>query len=332
MFKKPLIRAATALGLCAMPAVAEAAPLVVTVPSAMPLTAIGASQVNCPARPAMRSPFVAPVQIASGMSKSAAILGGQPSALERMRMQQNAGGTPAVPAGAASLAPALPAASGAVPLAAMGFSCISREDRAATGSVPGIAIPRRETVAQPSGGRFLGTERVKIGRTRFDAEWKRVSSRTLSQHDLTSAIGAIPADREELLGEVNAWVNRSIRYKSDRRDSWADAASTLASRAGDCEDYAILKMQLLGAAGVSPDDMMLTLARDTMRRLDHAVLLVRNGGEWVMLDMQSDRIAPAAMDYGYRPVMSFAGGESFLHGRKYVAPEAAQPRRLALAN
>ena len=91
-------------------------------------------------------------------------------------------------------------------------------------------------------------------------------------------------------------------------------------------------MQLLAAAGIAKDDMMLTLARDTLRRIDHAVLLVNNGGEWVMLDMQSNRVAPASQDYGYKPVMSFAGNDSFLHGKKYRAPVDRGPRRLALAN
>ena len=62
------------------------------------------------------------------------------------------------------------------------------------------------------------------------------------------------------------------------------------------------------------------------------MLLVKNGGEWVMLDMQSDRIAPASTDYGYKPVMSFAGNDSFLHGKKYEAPVDRRPRRLALAD
>ena len=100
---------------------------------------------------------------------------------------------------------------------------------------------------------------------------------------------------------------------------------TLRTRTGDCEDYAILKMQMLAAAGVDRDDMMLTLARDTIQRSDHAVLLVRHEGEWVMLDMASDRIAPAAADYGYRPVMSFAANQRYLHGTP-VNQQAPQRR------
>ena len=337
MFKTPLLLAATAIGLAAVPsaAQAQAVPLVVTVPSAMPLVAVGAAQVQCPVAAAAPSP-IAPVALGPVTSKASAILGGQPSALERLKMQQNAGGAPAATAGAAALVPALPAASTAVPLSAMGYSCVSRtpaSPEAARVVLPQVKRPGLDGDAgQIQAGRFLGTERVRIGKTRFDAEWNRVAARGLSHTDLAATIGAVPEAREALLGEVNRWVNNSIRYQSDTRgDSWADAKTTLAKRAGDCEDYAILKMQLLAAAGVSKDDMMLTLARDTLRRIDHAVLLVKNGEDWVMLDMQSDRIAPAGMNYGYRPVLSFAGTQRYLHGQRYQPP-VQRPVKLALAN
>ncbi len=325
MFKAPHLIAAAGIGLAAIPASAQAAPLMVSVPAAMPLAAMGVAQVQChTARPAA-SP-VAPVDLGQRASKASAILGGQPSALERLKMQQNAVGAPAA---SAALVPALPASSVAVPLSAMGFTCASKEQpRTVTAR---IAMPQvKPSVAGrgASEGRFLGTERVRIGKTRFDAQWNRVAARKLSQRDLTAAIGAVPQGRQALLSEVNRWVNREIRYKADKRDNWADAKATLTTRAGDCEDYAILKMQLLAAAGIAQDDMMLTLARDTMRRIDHAVLLVKDGNGWMMLDMQGDRVAPANMGYGYRPVMSFAGDQRYLHGKKYVAPTAT---KLALA-
>ncbi|WFL76638.1 transglutaminase-like cysteine peptidase [Altererythrobacter arenosus] len=328
MFRKPLLLAAAGVALGAIPASAQASPLMVSVPTAMPLAAVGAAQVQCPvARPAA-SP-IAPVNLGARASKASAILGGQPSALERLKLQQNAGGAPASTAGAAALAPALPAASAAVPLTAMGFTCVSREETRPVAAR--VAFPQVKPAAVgtgTTGGRFLGTERVRIGKTRFDAQWNRVAARGLAKSDLIAALGTVPQERTALLGEVNRWVNRAIRYESDRKDDWADAKTTLSRRAGDCEDYAILKMQLLATAGVAQDDMMLTLARDTLRRLDHAVLLVRNGEEWVMLDMQGDRVVPADMNYGYRPVMSFAGNQRYLHGQRYEAPAP----KLALAN
>ncbi len=233
------------------------------------------------------------------VSKASAILGVEMSALERMRLQQEG----------AAVAPE-PALIPAKPCSAMGL-------------------------AQPlASGQFLGTERVAIGKTRFDRQWDRATRKTLSARDVTKALGKLPQDRRALLSRVNGWVNGAIAYKSDgKRDRWADARTTLRRGYGDCEDYAILKMQMLAAAGVREDDMMLTLARDTMRQVDHAVLLVRVDGafgqdEWVMLDMQSDRVESAEFDYGYRAIMSFAADQSYLHGKAY-APKP--PYRVALA-
>jgi predicted transglutaminase-like cysteine proteinase len=230
----------------------------------------------------------------------------------------------------ATLAPALPVAGSAVmPVAAVGFACASPQKPSAA-----IIGQRQPAVT----GTFLGTERVRIGKTRFDAKWNGVVNRDLSGRDLSRTVGAVPSDRNALLAKVNRWVNRSIAYQDDAKgDAWAAASETLRKRSGDCEDYAILKMHLLHAAGVAKDDMMLTLARDNMAGNDHAVLLVRNGGaagrDWVMLDMGSDRIVPAAADYGYRPVVSFAGNTRYLHGMKYD-PDSARAGnvRFAMAN
>lgn len=286
-------------GVAALPSAASA-PLSVTVPSAMPLAAVGISEAACTlaTAPAYRAP------VSSQAAKTAAIMGGQMSALGRMKAAQSGQAVPA-----AAPAPVQAVVQSMTPANRTACEMLGVRQTA------NLAVYPRSREA----GRFLGTERVRIGRTRFDASWDRVSDRELSRRDMRRAIGNSPSDRSELLTKVNGWVNRNITYRDDRlqygmKDYWADARTTLRSGAGDCEDYAILKMQILAAAGVDREDMMLTLARDTVQRIDHAVLLVKNGDEWVMLDMASDRIAPAGMSYGYRPVMSFAANERFLHG------------------
>ena len=321
MLKKPLLVASALVGLSMLPTQAAAAPLAVSMPSAMPMAAFGLSQVNC----ATQTPVAAATR-STTRSRTAAILGGRPSALERLKMQQ--AGQIQPNATTASLAPALPVAgSAAMPVAAVGFACASPQ-------MPSAAITGRSQPAVT--GTFLGTERVRIGKTRYDAKWNKVVNRDLSGRDLSRTLGAVPADREALLAKVNAWVNRSITYRDDAKgDAWAAASETLRKRAGDCEDYAILKMHLLHAAGVAKNDMMLTLARDNMAGNDHAVLLVRKGSaadkDWVMLDMSSDRVVPAAGNYGYRPVVSFAGNTRYLHGKKYD-PSSARAGNIRLAS
>lgn len=323
MFKKALLPGT--LALCAVAAPAQASvPLALTMPGALPLAAVGMAQVGCGATPAVPANPLSLGYASRSMSKSAAILGGQPSALELMRMQQGGGGGGGLPVAKKILGPALPATNSyapALPLAAISSACL--------GMPQGFVLRAPLPPPARSTGAFLGSERIAIGRTRYDAEWRRVSSRGLSARDLNRAIGAVPQDRHALLARVNRWVNRRIDYRDDRqlsgsRDHWADAATTLSRGTGDCEDFAILKMQLLAAAGIDRDDMMLTLARDTLRQVDHAVLLVRDGAGWSMLDLQSDRVVSAEGDYGYRAVLSFSGESRWLHGQA-VVPQPQQP-------
>lgn len=333
MIKKSILLGAPAaiLSLAAIATPAQAAaPLAVTVPVAVPMVALGLSQADCGALPSSLAPQ--PLASPRGLAKSAAILGGQPSALEKMRMAQDGGAAANAshPLLTGITAPTTQLAPAALPMAAMGFGCAAMPQmRAALPQISATSI----AMPQAPQGAFLGTERVRVGRTHFDTDWKRVANKGLSQRDLTAALGGdLAQDRSALLAQVNGWVNKQIRYRSDgRKDRWADARATLASRRGDCEDYAILKMQMLAAAGVAREDMMLTLARDTLRRADHAVLLVRHQGAWVMLDMASDRVAPAAQDYGYRPVMSFSAESRYIHGQA-VMPQQPATVRIAYTN
>lgn len=127
------------------------------------------------------------------------------------------------------------------------------------------------------------------------------------------------ADPEAKLGAVNRWVNDRIAYTEDRElfgraDHWAGPRQTLALGKGDCEDYALLKMHLLAAAGIPRKDMYLTIARDLVRRSDHAVLVVRTDSGFLMLDNATDRVLDAGSAFDYRPVLSFSEDKSWLHG------------------
>lgn len=88
---------------------------------------------------------------------------------------------------------------------------------------------------------------------------------------------------------ANRLVNGAIRYTSDLiqhgvLDQWTTPLATLAAGRGDCEDYAIAKYVLLREAGVAQNDLRVLLGRDKAAREDHAVLAVRNGASWIILD------------------------------------------------
>ena len=121
------------------------------------------------------------------------------------------------------------------------------------------------------------------------------------------------------IASVNSWVNRKVAYTADAKlygkaDYWASADETLAKGKGDCEDYAIAKMEILAAMGIARGDMYLTLARDLVRRDDHAVLIVKVDGRAIMLDNATDTLLDGDRANDYRPILSFNTNKSYLHG------------------
>lgn len=105
---------------------------------------------------------------------------------------------------------------------------------------------------------------------------------------------APPAAAEVLrLAEgINRAINRRYAAMSDRRrfgreDHWA----VLGPRGGDCEDFALSKMQALLAAGVAPRDLRVATVLDADRQ-PHAVLVVSVDDEDLVLDNLTDQILP----------------------------------------
>lgn len=188
---------------------------------------------------------------------------------------------------------------------------------AASRQLPQVAATRTSAVyAQED---FLASKRVTIGRTMFDSSWDRVRSESISHKKLEGYLGKRAVSGVQLLQQVNRWANQRIRYVEDKElfgkaDYWAGANTTLQLNQGDCEDIAIVKMQLLVAAGVRREDMFLTIARDLTRKADHAVLVVRTDEGYFLLDNAVDRVLDASQSYDYRPVVSFNNKKSWLHG------------------
>ncbi len=197
---------------------------------------------------------------------------------------------------------------------------------------PGLPRPALRTLNPED---FLASKRIPIKRTMFDAEWSRVSHDRLSRGQFRRYIGAAHTDRIALIGNVNRWVNRNINYVEDiqlfgQGDHWAGAKQTLRLRMGDCEDIALVKMQLLAAAGVRRQDMVLTIARDLVRNADHAVLLVRQDNGFLLLDNTTDQLLDGSYSHDYRPIMSFAEDDRWLHG--YPAAAAGNIQRSVIAS
>ncbi|EHJ58692.1 transglutaminase-like cysteine peptidase [Novosphingobium pentaromativorans] len=238
-------------------------------------------------------------------SKAAALLGGAPSRLELISMQQSSR------TGQASqtlvTAPIAPAAGG--------LRCAALTQ---SRTLPAIYSATSRASADPEN--FLGSARLPLRHTTFDAQWDRVRRAGLPGRAVAAMAARSGAGASEMtLAAVNAWSNRHIRYREDseiygKSDYWATASATLKHGAGDCEDIAIFKMQALAALGVPRSDMYLTIARDTVRNADHALLVVKLEGRYWVLDNATDKLLDGAMSYDYRPIMSFSTSGKWLHG------------------
>lgn len=264
---------------------------------------------------------VARFEQAPRLDKSSAILGGQVSALDRIRQAQQGAAASALQQVSLQAAAAAPRGldnAGLVP--GVGAIACNRF------SLPKAAAPIGTGRAANSED-FLLTRRLSVGHTAFDAEWSRVSNAGLSARAVQQMVprqfrsGA--AGFAAIQG-INAWANHRIRYAEDaalygQADHWANAASTLRRRAGDCEDIAIVKMQVLAAMGVPRSDMFLTIARDLARHADHALLVVRLDDRHWVLDNAADQLLDANTNLDYQPVLSFSGEHKWLHGSVTLA-------------
>lgn len=309
MVLRRIVLAAGTLALAPLAAApAEAAAGIGIVPTAL-FAAPLLSPTGCDAapRPAMGQVLAAPP---AGMSKASAILGGQLSRLELIARQQQG-----------EAVPELARADSTLPGA---------------GLVPGAGGPDCTRLTMPLGGKaltpfgsrhsplgaedYLASKRVAVKHTVFDRDWNRVRAEALPKRTSLALTGAVAgASGQARLAAVNAWANSHIRYVDDRElygrtDYWAGARTTLKRGAGDCEDLAILKLQLLASMGIKRDDMFLVVARDLARNSDHAVLVVREGGRHWLLDNATSEVLDASGALEYRPIMSFSGGGKWIHG------------------
>ncbi|MDP1907212.1 MAG: transglutaminase-like cysteine peptidase, partial [Hyphomicrobium sp.] len=191
----------------------------------------------------------------AGYSKTDAILGGAPSALAAIMARQS--GTP-VPAVHSASAP-------------------SPDSRGADFR-PAIFPVARTPIALDRPDVF-GSVALSVSQTSLDRRWTKVSRGPVGAQ--AAAYASAVADRSPLerLDAVNRYVNQRVAFVNDIQqygisDRWVAAGETLRRGRGDCEDFAIAKLQMLRRAGFADKDLYLVILRDLARRADHAVLVV----------------------------------------------------------
>lgn len=174
---------------------------------------------------------------------------------------------------------------------------------------------------------LFGSTALRVGDTALSRRWRQAIAAPLPRSTRwkreVRAIAALPMSQR--LERANSWVNRNLQFTSDEQiygeaDHWAGAGEALSRGRGDCEDYALAKLQLLRAAGVPPSQLYLVIVRDAVRRSDHAVLAVRVDGRFLVLDNSVDRVLEAAAVRDYTPVITFGAAGTWAHGFRERAP------------
>ena len=144
-------------------------------------------------------------------------------------------------------------------------------------------------------------------------------------------------DAAAVLRQVNAFVNRTLAYRDDlslhgRADYWASLSETLRLGAGDCEEFALMKLAMLRMLGFEGAQLRLTLLRIPARNQDHAVLVENVAGVQHVLDNLAGEVYRDTQTRGYLPMVSLVEGQTFIHGVRRgpsrLAEQARRPSRL----
>lgn len=249
---------------------------------------------------------------AGGQSKAEAILGGTSSLATILAAQAN--GSTAIPA-TLLVQPAL------YPSPRVSLFGITSDEQ------PDLdASPDRPDV--------FNSVALRIDQSPLDDRWRKVGLSAVRGADARFAAALRDRPERARIEAINTYVNAHIAFVDDVRqygvaDRWTAAADTLARGRGDCEDYALAKMAMLRKAGFAERNLYLVVLKDLVRRADHAVLVVRTAGRFVVLDNSSDRLVDSAEIRDYRPIITFTAGQRFTHGYRRNAVPA--PMVLAAA-
>ena len=168
---------------------------------------------------------------------------------------------------------------------------------------------------------FLGTVALPIRANRFDESWQRAkidaSQSVAFQRLISPAIGLCKPSQ---IAYVQTAIHRAIQWRSDatqwgQHDYWASAWETLSKGAGDAEDLAILKMQALRSLGFNPNDLFITMGRDSVAG-PVTLLIVRLDSGYYMLNDTGG--APSPLDARrreFQPLITLGWQGAFVHAR-----------------
>ena len=141
----------------------------------------------------------------------------------------------------------------------------------------------------------------------------------------------------EKLKLTNDFFNQQLLWIADdklwkKKDYWATPMETLIKRAGDCEDFTIIKYFTLVSLGVAVNRLKLTYVKAIKYNQAHMVLTYSETKRSVplVLDNINKKILPASKRNDLKPVYSFNGEGLWLQKKKNLGKKVGKSSRIRL--
>lgn len=137
-------------------------------------------------------------------------------------------------------------------------------------------------------------------------------------------------------GRISRAVNLALRKVNplasdgDATD-WTTPLQALQIGAGDCKQFAVLKYAALRAAGFADDEVRLLIVMHKALQEPHAVVAVRNGAEWFILDSITMTVVASRQHPNYEPLFSLdsQGVRAYPLRSVPVTARLPSPRKIA---
>ncbi|GAA6133988.1 transglutaminase-like cysteine peptidase [Oceaniserpentilla sp. 4NH20-0058] len=139
------------------------------------------------------------------------------------------------------------------------------------------------------------------------------------------------------LETINRYFNERLKFVSDethwqKEDYWATPIESLASAAGDCEDYVIAKYFSLIQSGIPQEKLRITYVKAMKINQAHMVLAYYKApkSEPLILDNLNPRILRASKRRDLVPVYSFNGMGLWLEQKRGQSIKVGTASRLSM--
>lgn len=130
------------------------------------------------------------------------------------------------------------------------------------------------------------------------------------------------------IADMNVAVNRRVAYRTDGAgaDFWQAPSTTWDSKAGDCEDFAILKYAILRRSGMAEDDLRLCIGEIIGLRgnRQHAWLGACLYDRWYALDNLFSHLEPLPY-LNWRPLAAMSADKVVRYDKPFVIAQAKWP-------